>query len=506
MQNNRILRIAALLVCLAVLAFTGTVYYNREISQCMGLPLLNGEKMQQMQFTNQDLSSVILLDGYPAAIDKETNTIYVSQNIDEKTYYTDLKGVFSSADENILLYFAEDANLKNPQQSIKDGYTFALVAECADRSFTKYNVVFTTLPVINMGGIKLYENESGESVYGGNVTLWSSKSVENGAYTVHNNYCEWHGRGDSTAGKPKRPYKLSFKNNAGENENINLVGLGEDDDYILNTMIYDDLKLREKIVIELWNDIVKNYGYNYPMTKAEYVEVVLNEKYYGLCMLQRRIDNKYIGLTEDNIIYKGTKYDIDGRYITVGKTEDSEISRKIIDDFEQFIGVENLNLNSWIDTKIFIDLGDMSDNRGRNNMYYIIENYKDAPEIKFLLWDTDISFGINYMNGKFGYDFDRVNSDVVNRNEYEYIKEIYPEIDKMIYERWMTLRSSELELENLQQRIKECDYILYNSGAEQRDAEKWGKRNAPEDSVENLCAYMEKRIELLDEYYKIMAQ
>ena len=192
-MNNRILRAVVLIVFLFALGFTGKTYYNREISRCMGIPVLSEDTFKSIpQFTQQDLSNVILLDGYPAAIDKSTSTIYVSQKINEETYYTDLKGVFSSADENVSLYFAEDENLIKPHQSIKDGYTFALVANCADGSFVKYNVVFTTLPVINMGGEVTGVRKAGpldatgdRDVYTGVVSVWDGNYAGTDSYSAN---------------------------------------------------------------------------------------------------------------------------------------------------------------------------------------------------------------------------------------------------------------------------------------------------------------------------------
>ena len=90
MHKNRILRTAALFVLLFALGFTGAAYYSREISQCMGVAILSEKEMAQIEkFEHKDLDDVILLDGYPAAIDKETDTIYVSQQIGRWPNYAD---------------------------------------------------------------------------------------------------------------------------------------------------------------------------------------------------------------------------------------------------------------------------------------------------------------------------------------------------------------------------------------------------------------------------------
>ena len=91
-----------------------------------------------------------------------------------------------------------------------------------------------------------------------------------------------------------------------QKSNVDLLGLGSDDDYILNPMSMDDTFVKEKLIQELWSQLMKQADYNYQMTKGEYVELFINGAYQGLYLLQRRIDAKYLNLNRNqDILLKG---------------------------------------------------------------------------------------------------------------------------------------------------------------------------------------------------------
>ena len=287
MSYKRIWRRIALLICLFVLGFVTAAYYGQEISHCMGVKILSDEDMQR--FTNsvqRDLSETVLLDGSPAAIDKTTNTIYISQNITADTYYTQLGGILSSADENITLAFAPDEKLEKLSEAAKEGYEFKLIAQLGDGEYVPYNVVFTTLPVVNMSGEITGVREAAETdstgdrdVYTGTVSVWDGRYEGTGEYSAKSGTAQWHQRGNSTFWFEKKSWKLSFKDNEGNNADFDFLGLEADDDWILNSLIRDDTRLREKVVMDLWNSGPAEEEYNHKMSTGKYVEVINDGEY-----------------------------------------------------------------------------------------------------------------------------------------------------------------------------------------------------------------------------------
>ena len=505
MHNNRILRTAVLFVFLFALGIVGLAYYNREISQCMGIPLLSEEKYSGIaQFEQRDLSDVILLDGYPAAIDKETSTIYVSQKIDSETYYTDFKGVFSSADENIVLYFAADKNLENPLQSVKDGYTYALVAECADGSFVKYNVVVTTLPVINMGGEVTGVRKAGpfdvtgdRDVYTGVVSVWDGSYEGTDSYSAKSSSAQWHQRGNSTFWYEKKSWKLGFKDADGNNADMDFLGIEADDDWVLNGIARDDTRLREKTVMDLWNNGAANEEYNHKMSQGKYVELINDGEYMGIYLLQRRMDAKHLELDDSVHVAKGGKGEI--LYETVDTT-DEETTIETLVKLREGENIKYLDVDNWIDNSLLIDAFYMADNAARYNTYYIIKDMYTQPKISIALWDTDFSFGIGYNMG-FVHLPERVDSDRRNKDELYQLAEIHPEIYDKMSQRWAQLREGMLSTDNIISTITANYSKLNESGAFARDDARWDNEYGTTDTYQAMCQYVYDRMEYLDSCY-----
>ena len=69
-------------------------------------------------------------------------------------------------------------------------------------------------------------------------------------------------------------------------------------------MALDDFKVKEQFAMKLWNRLAEQSPWDYPMSSGAYCEVVLNGHYQGLYLLQRRVDRKYLGLSDGQILLK----------------------------------------------------------------------------------------------------------------------------------------------------------------------------------------------------------
>ena len=159
-----------------------------------------------------------------------------------------------------------------------------------------------------------------------------------------------------------------------------------------------------------------------------------------------------------------------------------------------------MDLESWVDFQLFLQLGNMKDNEAYKNVYYVIEKSGEKETLKFIPWDTDMSFGVYWDNG---FNLIPESVEIVTyRLEYEALKEQYPQIDEMLKERWMELRETIYTEGNIIGKINLYVEQLYNSGVLHRDFNvlgwyPWGGK----DTYEELVAYIQRRIEVLDEHY-----
>ena len=91
-------------------------------------------------------------------------------------------------------------------------------------------------------------------------------------------------RGSSSQVLPKKQYGFSTKlSNGTTNNNVSLLGMPADNDWILNSIAFDASLVRDFFCYNLYN----NMG-NYT-TRTQYCEVVLNGKYLGLYILQEKL-------------------------------------------------------------------------------------------------------------------------------------------------------------------------------------------------------------------------
>lgn len=443
--------------------------------------------------------------GEMAAVDINSFTIYISQQIGEDTKFSDLVGKLSFANPNYKLYFAYDEYFDKLAAAVRESHPFKLLVTDGSGIYTEYYVIFTTLPLVRMNGTPSYVNEEGREVYSGDICLWDPCDRQSGRYSVKTSQLEWHVRGDSQKACPKKPYKLSLKKSDGTDRNLNFLGLGSDDDWILNSMSLEDLNFRDKLVMDLWNELCKETPYNYPMDSGEYVEVINNGVYSGLYLMQRRVDEKYLGLSGDTVLLKGRKEFADPDnpqyYTPVGESRYEQQAQQIMQQFEQQQNFDKIDIDNWIDLNVFINWAYMPDNIRRHNIYYVLENVQSEPKIKMILWDTDMTFGISWLVDRYAYDPWIAEHLMCIRPEYQLLGQMYPDLDQRFAQRYNQLRQGVLSNENVLEKVNGYRQLFADSGAFERDKTKWDSYHNGADTIEVFYDYIRLRSQYLDGCY-----
>jgi len=90
-------------------------------------------------------------------------------------------------------------------------------------------------------------------------------------------------RGKYSSGLPQMPYGLETRDDAGNNLNVPILGMPEENDWILTANYNDKSFLRNFLPFELF----RKMGYYAPRT--QYCEVVLNDEYQGIYLFGERI-------------------------------------------------------------------------------------------------------------------------------------------------------------------------------------------------------------------------
>lgn len=100
---------------------------------------------------------------------------------------------------------------------------------------------------------------------------------------------DYHGRieislrGNSSRYFAQKSFRIETQIEAGENHNVSLLGLPEENDWVLYAPYADKTMMRNVLTYKLWSDL----GYYAPRTR--YVELILNNDYQGIYVFTEKI-------------------------------------------------------------------------------------------------------------------------------------------------------------------------------------------------------------------------
>lgn len=340
-------------------------YTDESIEQCMGVPIISEEMLREFARNSIVLDNVVEMDGVPVCYDRVQNCLFVSWNITQNTQYTEITSQLKSAYPNYQLYFTKDKTFENMSDAAKKGHLFNLVAVDTEGNYMKYYLVFTTLPIIELNGKIINIDDRDREIFAGQLNAWNPQQVLSNKTVVASNRIEWKMRGNTAMTFPRKSYRLTLKDRKGNSENLSLLGMEADDDYILNPMWLDDLKVREKLAITLWNEIAEKTDSNLRMSDAEYCEVFINGSYQGIYLLQKKIEKKYLKLDEEDILFKGSGLDATEESVPsdifeiVYTSLDIESTYTILENYLYKKDFSIVDKKNWIDNQLFMQFGHM---------------------------------------------------------------------------------------------------------------------------------------------------
>lgn len=504
MLDKRKIRLGVFL-CLAlalvvVLAKTIPAEQNR----CMGVPFIRESKLSDyIQADDFDLTQ-LTFNGENAAVDLYSGTVFVSQSPEKLGSSTQLEGQFAVKDYSYSLYFLKDAAMEDLSRSVRDNVPLTMIV-AAGGYYQVVPVVITTLPVVNIEGSYSYTNEEERDVFSGKITMWAGLDPQLEQYSTQSSFLQWRIRGLTSATMDKNPWKLSLKDSTGANNDLDFLGMGADDDWLLNSMALDDTKIKEKFFIDAWNDNAKDKDYHYPMSIGEYVEVVINGEYMGLFLLQRRVDGKYLELSDQDALLKGTYYEAmsaEEAYELVTDNENpAEIYAAMTPVFEEN-GAGLYDLYNVLETSMFLQLASAPDNYSLKNIFHVLRKTETGYDYFLLPWDTDMSFGVTWKLGEgFCYEYEDSLTAIGCRIEADGEMLQNPDYVERAVEHWHTMRQTVFEEQALLARVDAIYADLALTGALTREKLRWPEYYQGADTVENMKYFISDRLLYLDEFY-----
>ena len=344
-------------------------------------------------------------------------------------------------------------------------------------------------------------------------------------------------RGGFSQRLPKKTYDLEFWEDAtgDDNKDMQFGNLREDDDWILDALHNEPLRLRAFSAHQLWLEMHTPYYLDEEKDAKSgadvmYVEVFLNNSYNGIYMLSEQVDKKQLKLKSfkhDKIrgeLYKSeavlnyatyfaraTPYDNtqdtwDGFELKL-PDEDEKIDWSNLYNFVDFVAnssdgefdtgiAKRVHVGNALDYFIFLNFLRAADNRGKN--YYIGKYNQDQPY--FLVpWDLDGTFGLKY-DGTYA----PTTTGILSNTLFDRLFKNLPTeaIKQKIYARYTELREGILSEEKILERLSKNYNLLKDNKVYEREAMVWP--NYPFDKAAK--AYIDDwtmtRISFLDQYFE----
>lgn len=346
-------------------------------------------------------------------------------------------------------------------------------------------------------------------------------------------------RGGFTSGLPKKTYDLEFwvDTSGVDNVDVSFGGLRSDDDWILDAVYNEPLRVNAFVAHQLWEAMytlpyVTEDDRARPGVGVRWCEVFRDGRYDGLYFLSEQIDRKQLRLKkyrEETGILRGELYKSVGNggaadYIWLPAPpqdslllwrgiepkypdEDGVRWGTLYDYFDFVLNGSNAQFdtifNSWLDLEnvvdffLFINVIAAEDN-ARKNIYYA--RYDADEPFLFIPWDLDGTLGNKWNGERAGY---RVDSLISNRMFDRLIERNVGGFNDALCARYTELKDSGLlQHDSIQARIQtQLDYLERN-GVFAREEKRWpGSLSIHDDERSYTSWWNERRLAYFDRWF-----
>ena len=443
---------------------------------------------------------------------------------------------FSSEEKALNIAFGSE---------IIPGKTIPMIAY-TDSEFKEYGIEVTTLPLIRIeSAVDSFPPEQyTRQRYPIRFTIFDNRPEALQTVTVSEG--EIHIRGWSSRHFAKRGFRLTLYEKGVSKEShenlTSILGLRSDGDWLLYAAYNDQEKVRNVFSSNLWlsscgedNSFRLHNGMEY-----RFVELFLNQRYWGLYAFGFPIDLKQMGVQADNkghyeeYLFKqkewgpktsGTDLELNGLYLQNNAGESyyqngisilSMYSEQIMSGAPDKLS-HNDKLNA-VDIWLFMKLIQAADSVHRTdpemkNMMFTIKYTDQGRLILYTPWDMDISWG-NSLDNKFN-NLTRPYAINVNDNSYEMIlnpvsvlQKSDPGCIEMIRDRYAELRADGWSDQTIDAMLYGFEQDIFGSGAYVRDMKRWpeGSYQDPELGLSVFREYVHNRLSSMDSFIYNMDQ
>lgn len=500
-----------------------------------------GKIEQKLLRQSEPLEFELKFAGEALAYDSAGKTFYLPLSMESGEWE---KGAFEATD-GIEVLFEEDFTREDKRSLLSQNRAIAFYAVSED-GCGKYYLKMTGLPVMAFWGTE-HVTDNGEMLFDmalyetEHATDWVKRALTTSTL-----------RGNTSLSYEKKSLRLKLKKQSEDGsfkkDNKNLLGIREDDDWILNSLYADNSRIRDKLAMDLWQEVgayQNPYGRNFGVT-GEYVEVIINEAYAGLYLLTHPVDGKQIGtdkvsaqlqsgeevikriykkkysapwqseyfvgpLPDSNMPdYRGGFY-VKGDVVLSNEEEWEPLYRMALcmeagdEQFKEQIG-QLADISNIVDNWLFFQAIAGFDNENKN-IYYVSMQKDDDSYGYFIPWDMNISFGALYAENEFFCmeSEKELNTLVAFEPGMRVVALDAGGARAAAKQTWKNWRVGVFETGQVYARMDALHAQIVDSGAMAREKERWPNGNADED-ITFMKEFTAKRLAFLDAYMEQLAE
>lgn len=333
-------------------------------------------------------------------------------------------------------------------------------------------------------------------------------------------------RGSSSQMLSKKPYGLeTLQDDNVTNNNVSILGMPKENDWILNSLAYDQTGMRDVISYELSEKL----GQYTP--RRVYCEVVINDDYKGLYVFMEKIkaDDGRVNIDKDgghivqtdrsnNDYYEWTMPEYSSGWWYAQATfvheypkpdnitaEQHNYIKNVFFNLADKAGSHNISIGngipSIIDISTFVDfmiLGEFSSNVDVYELSTFFHKDRKGKLRAGPIWDYNLTYGHDEFGSRSRYDVWQFDND--SNIGPKFWKDLFDTDEFRCYfaKRWfeVTAEGNPLSYNEISNRMDEIDVLI--TEAVGRDNQRWHKMQQHTSEIQAMKTWIQQRINWLN--------
>ncbi|HRH69966.1 MAG TPA: CotH kinase family protein [Flavobacteriales bacterium] len=335
-------------------------------------------------------------------------------------------------------------------------------------------------------------------------------------------------RGGFAQSLPKKSFLIEFWEDPSGEGTVDraLLGMRNDDDWNLQSLYNEPLRITSPLNNRLWTDIHQPYyAALEPEAKSgismEHVELFLNDRYQGIYAFGERVDRKQLKLEQfdggirgelyrgvgwgastftsmppydnNSILWSGFEYEHPEELVDWSRLH-GFVDFVINASDEDFVPnyPEQFHMGTAVDYFLFLNLLRLADNAGKN---IFIARYDQGEPYFYIPWDLDNGFGVIWDGTR-----QPVTDDVLTNGLYARLMDdcTTDGFRSRLRARWQELREDLLAYDPIMHRFNEAHDRLAANGVYDREALAWPDFVHDTDHLDYAGLWLQDRLTFLD--------